>query len=69
MAPSAGPLVAEGPRVRRIASEGRVVADAGLEEAAGYDPLDQTATETVAAGGVPVVLEEGRRRLGPVGTG
>lgn len=65
----ASPLVATRALVRGVTSEGGVAPDAGLEESAGNDPLDQTATEEVAASGRPLVLEEGGRGLGRIGTG
>lgn len=67
VAPRPCPLVAARARLRRVTGEGRVVADTGLKEAAGHDPVDQATAEAVAAGGVPVVLKEGGGRLGLVG--
>lgn len=41
---------------------------AGLEETARHDPLDQPTSEAASTSGRSLVLKEGRRRLGLVGT-
>lgn len=64
---AARPLLAVGAVLRRIAGEGRVVANASLEEATRNDPVDQPTAEATTARMGAMVLEEGGRGLGRIG--